>query len=181
MFGNILYVDSVATNRVSMSCKLRKAHYQAHATNSLKDIKILSDLLICDVILTDVDHASDIQCLQNLPNADKTPIIATSQKNSPSFQLSVLNAGQRKYWHNQFARNSFWHACGPLYGCGMLILDSKCEKIKTVRLGFMKQKRALNPNPELQSFLKKELNCGHLSKKLNRQATLHPNSKIRID
>jgi two-component system cell cycle response regulator len=93
MSGNILFVASVATNHISFGYKLRKAHYQVHVINSLKDIESLSDHLIWNAIIIDVDYASDIQYLENLPNTDKTPIIATSHKNSSSFRLSVLKAG----------------------------------------------------------------------------------------
>ncbi len=98
MQGKILIVDTIATNRIVIKVKLKKAYYEVIQAASLKDAMAqiemhAPDLIIAATDLPDGGAATLCHKLKSLPHAESTPVLATSTDTDPETRLQTLKAG----------------------------------------------------------------------------------------
>lgn len=98
MQGKILIVDAIATNRIVLKVKLRKAFYDvSYATGMIEAVKAvrsdLPDLVICAFALPDGGAAALRRALATHVSTDHIPVIAIGQQEDAAERMTALEAG----------------------------------------------------------------------------------------
>ena len=98
MQGKILIVDAIATNRIILKVKLKKAYYDVAYAATMDDaIKAtraeLPDLVICALALPDGGAADLCHALAQSPLTEHVPIIAIGCQAGAGVRMNTLAAG----------------------------------------------------------------------------------------
>ncbi len=98
MQGKILIVDPIATNRIVLKVKLKKAFYDVAYAASMEGAiasarSDLPDLVICALSLPDGDAAQLRRSLAQSPQTSHIPIIAIGCQTSAEARIATLEAG----------------------------------------------------------------------------------------
>lgn len=98
MQGKILIVDAIATNRIVLKVKLKKAFYEvSHAATTHEAVDLaraeLPDLVICALSLPDGGAADLCEALAQSPTTEHIPMIAIGCQAEPEARIATLRAG----------------------------------------------------------------------------------------
>ncbi|MEP5729171.1 MAG: diguanylate cyclase [Sulfitobacter sp.] len=98
MQGKILIVDTIATNRIVLKVKLKKAFYGVVQVSTMKEAieaarSQAPDLIISALSLPDGSAAELCRTLANIPLTEHIPLIAIGCQASAAERMEVLEAG----------------------------------------------------------------------------------------
>ncbi len=100
MQGKILIVDAIATNRIVLKVKLKKAYYEVFQVASMGEAVDFArqeapDLVVSAIALPDGGAAALSEMLKTHPKTEHIPIIATGCQTDPAVRMQALEAGVR--------------------------------------------------------------------------------------
>ena len=98
----VLLVEDTEDNRFMMRRLLEMAGYQVvEATNGEQAVKVARAesprLILMDLSLPVIDGLAATRLIRQLPDCQRTPIIAVSAHDSSDFQLEAIEAGCNSY------------------------------------------------------------------------------------
>lgn len=98
MSGQILVIDDVATNRISLRVRLATAYYSVHLAESgaegiQKALEVRPDVILLDVMMPDMDGFETCRRLKAHPDSAHIPVIMVTALNTPEERIEGLEAG----------------------------------------------------------------------------------------
>ncbi|MCX7559213.1 diguanylate cyclase [Sulfitobacter sp. F26204] len=98
MQANILIVDAIATNRIVLKVKLKKAYYEVTYAATMQDaVKVvrsdLPDLVISATTLPDGGVAELCRILAKCPQTEQIPILAIGCQGDSASRMAILETG----------------------------------------------------------------------------------------
>jgi len=93
MSRHILIVDTVSTNRIALSAKLKKAHYKVHCTHNISQFAQSNLTNFWDAVILCTDDAHDLIDLPQITHLERTPLLVMSDNTSALFRVSLLQSG----------------------------------------------------------------------------------------
>ena len=102
MFGKILIVDDVSTNRIVFKVKLTAAGYNtvmaSHGAVCLRLAQTEQpDLILLDQMLPDMSGIDVLHQLKANPATQRIPVVMLSSEPDPAMRLAALQAGAEDY------------------------------------------------------------------------------------